>query len=77
MVCGMIDPVIWVLGARVGYNIDNVRPFTGLMDDFCMYKRALSQDEVREVMAGGPPSAAAVSYKDSLAATWGGIKDPR
>jgi uncharacterized protein YodC (DUF2158 family) len=67
----------WGMGARVGYNIDDARPFTGLMDDFCMYKRALSQDEVRDVMAGGPPSAAAVSYQDSLTATWGGIKGIR
>jgi hypothetical protein len=67
----------WGLGARVGYNVDDARPFTGLMDDFCMYKRALSQDEVKDVMAGGPPSAAAVSPEGSLTTTWGGLKDIR
>jgi hypothetical protein len=67
----------WGVGARVGKNVDDVRPFTGLMDDLCMYKRELSQDEVRDVMAGGPPSAAAVSYHDSLTTTWGGIKGIR
>lgn len=64
----------WGMGARVGKTIDDARPFTGLMDDFCMYKRALSQDEIKEVMAVGPPSAAPVPDENSLAATWGGLK---
>ncbi len=42
----------WDMGARVGYNIDNARPFTGLMDEFRMYTRALSQDEILEIMQG-------------------------
>jgi len=64
----------WGMGARVGKTIDDARPFTGLMDDFCMYKKALSQDEVREVMAVGPPSAAPVPDESTLTTTWGGIK---
>ena len=67
----------WGMGARVGYNIDNARPFTGLMDDFIIYKRALSQDEINAVMLGGPPEAASVSPKDNLTSTWGGIKTAR
>jgi Concanavalin A-like lectin/glucanases superfamily len=42
----------WGMGARVGYNIDNARPFTGLMDIFCLFKRALSQDEIKKAMQG-------------------------
>jgi hypothetical protein len=42
----------WGLGARVGLTIDDARPFTGLMDEFRMYTRALSQDEIQEVMQG-------------------------
>ncbi len=42
----------WDLGARVGYTIDNARPFTGLMDEFRMYTRALTQDEIQEIMQG-------------------------
>ncbi|MBC8469926.1 MAG: hypothetical protein H8D56_10680 [Planctomycetes bacterium] len=42
----------WDLGARVGKTIDDGRPFTGLMDEFRMYTRALSQDEILEVMQG-------------------------
>jgi hypothetical protein len=36
----------WGLGARVGYNIDDARHYTGLMDEFRMYTRALSQEEI-------------------------------
>ncbi|MFH1884163.1 MAG: LamG domain-containing protein [Planctomycetota bacterium] len=42
----------WDLGARVGLTIDNGRPFTGLMDEFRMYTRALSQDEILTIMQG-------------------------
>ncbi len=42
----------WGRGARVGYNIDNARPFTGLMDDFCLFKRALPQAEIKKIMQG-------------------------
>jgi len=42
----------WGMGARVGYNIDNARPFTGLMDEFRMFTRALSQDEIKKIMQG-------------------------
>jgi len=42
----------WDLGARVGLTIDNARPFTGLMDEFRMYTRALSHDEILAIMQG-------------------------
>jgi hypothetical protein len=42
----------WGQGARVGRNVDNARPFTGLMDDFCLLKRALSLEEVQAMMLG-------------------------
>jgi hypothetical protein len=65
----------WKMGARVGKNIDDARPFAGLMDDFCMFKRALSQDEVKSVMNGGPEIAASVSSEGSITTTWGKIKN--
>jgi hypothetical protein len=40
----------WGAGARVGYNIDNARAFTGVMDEFYLYTRALSQPEIRALM---------------------------
>ena len=42
----------WAMGARVGKNIDDARPFTGLMDEFCLFTRALSQEEIVDLMAG-------------------------
>jgi hypothetical protein len=63
----------WGMGARVGYNIDNARPFTGLMDDLCVWKKALTQDEIQDLMENGPEPMA-VSKKDKIAITWGKIK---
>lgn len=67
------EPIVgdWEMGARVGYNIDNARPFTGMMDDFCIFKRALSQNEIQDLMENFPT---AVSPRGKLAATWAGIK---
>ena len=42
----------WNQGARVGRNIDNARPFTGLMDEFCLFTRALSEAEIQVLMEG-------------------------
>jgi hypothetical protein len=42
----------WGLGARVGKNIDDARPLTGLMDEFRLFTRALSQDEIKKIMQG-------------------------
>ena len=42
----------WGSGARVGYNIDNARPFTGLMDMLWIFRRSLSEDEIPKAMQG-------------------------
>ncbi len=41
----------WGTGARIGYNIDNARPFTGIMDELYLFTRALSQDEVKTLLS--------------------------
>ncbi len=46
-------PSNWDLGARVGINVDDARPFTGLMDEFYLYKRALDEDEVNQLYRAG------------------------
>jgi len=52
----------WGDGARIGLNIDSNRPFTGLMDDFFLFKRELSQSEIKKVMHGeGWPYASSPS----------------
>ena len=56
----------WGDGARVGLNIANTRPFTGLMDEFYLYKRALSHSEIKKLMYGeGWPYASDPNPADS------------
>ena len=62
------------MGARVGYNIDNNRPFTGLMDDLNVWKRGLTQDEVKSIMNDGINVFLAVNAKGKLTTQWGRIK---
>ena len=64
----------WDMGARVGYNIDNNRPFTGLMDDLNVWKRGLTQDEVKSIMNDGINVFLAVNAKGKLTTQWGRIK---
>lgn len=70
----------WGMGARVGLNIDDARPFTGLMDEFSIWSIALSVDEVVDLMDNGPASSVmapvitAVSPQDKLSATWAELK---
>jgi hypothetical protein len=64
----------WSAGARIGMTVDNVRPFIGLIDDFCLFKRALKVDEVKAIMTGGPQIPSSVTNEDSLTTTWGDIK---
>jgi len=55
----------WGDGARIGLNIDSNRPFTGLMDDFFLFKRELSQSEIKKVIHGeGWPYASSPSPAD-------------
>lgn len=67
----------WGLGARVGYNIDNARPFAGLMDDINLWKVALTKDEIKTVMeksAGELIKPEAVSPAGNMTTTWGKLK---
>lgn len=54
----------WGTGARVGYNIDNARPFTGLMDELYLFTRALSQTEVNELLEAEGLSSEKASHPD-------------
>lgn len=65
----------WGQGARVGFNIDDKRPFTGLMDEFNLWKRGLSAEEVNDIMNNGlGPTLTAVEAQGKLATTWGRLK---
>lgn len=72
----------WGMGARVGLNIDDARPFTGLMDEFSIWRATLTQEEIVDLMDngadadvvpdGGPVTS--VSPNDKLATSWAKIK---
>jgi len=64
----------WNSGARIGYNIDNARPFTGLMDELFLWKRALELTEIKKLMEIGGENFLAVSSLDSISTTWGRLK---
>jgi hypothetical protein len=67
----------WGTGARVGRTIDNARPFTGLMDDLNVWKKALTRDEILIVMEKGPEGiikGEAVSPIGNMTTTWGQLK---
>jgi hypothetical protein len=42
----------WEGGARIGRDVDDSWQFNGLLDDFFVFKRALSQDEIVKLMQG-------------------------
>ena len=67
----------WGMGARVGFNIDNARPFTGLMDEFALWNDARSLDEIVDIMDNGPMGSdpTAVSREGKLATTWAEIRN--
>jgi hypothetical protein len=66
------EPIVgdWGMGARVGRNIDDARPFTGLMDDFCIWRKALTADEIKDLMSSVTP----VQPQNCITTTWGIIK---
>ena len=64
----------WGSGARVGFNIDNNRPFTGLMDELNIWKRGLTEEEVNGIMNDGVEDYLAVEAHGKLAVTWGKLK---
>ena len=63
----------WGVQAEIGHH-KNGRWFGGLMDEFYMFARALSADEINAVMNG---ELLSVQPKDKLATTWGSIKNNR
>lgn len=67
----------WGMGARIGRNIDDARPFNGLMDDLCLWKKALTLDEIKKVMEKGAEAVSggeAVTPFLNITTTWGSLK---
>lgn len=64
----------WGQGARIGYNIDDNRPFAGLMDESQVWKRGLTQEEVKSIMENGIVEHLAVEARGKLTISWGKLK---
>ena len=56
----------------IGNRLDGGWPYGGMLDEFVMYNRALSDDEVQADMGG---VLTAVSKLGKLSTTWGSIKE--
>ncbi len=67
----------WDSGARVGYNIDDNRPFNGLMDDLNVWKRGLTEEKVLAIMNEGVDHLLNVEARGKLATTWGKLKSAK
>ena len=63
----------WGVQAAIGHH-KNGRWFDGLMDEFYIFSRALSEDEIKEVMDG---EFLSVEPADKLTTTWGNLKSRR
>lgn len=63
----------WGVQAEIGHH-KNGRWYDGLMDEFYIFARALSEDEINEVMAG---EFLSVEPEDKLTTTWGSLKARR
>lgn len=60
----------WGVKAGIGHH-NNDRWFTGLLDEFYIFGRALSADEIKQLMEG---AILAVETSNKLTTTWGNIK---
>ena len=67
----------WNQGARVGFNIDNKRPFTGMMDEVSVWEYGFSQEEIQEIIEKGLDGFLAVNPVEKLASTWATVKSSR
>ena len=63
----------WDVSAGIGHH-KNARWFGGLLDEYYLFNRGISADEVMDVMNG---ALLAVEPEDKLATTWGDIKSQR
>jgi hypothetical protein len=64
----------WKQGARVGMTVDNARPFTGLMDEFAIFAKALTEAETKRIMDNGIAPATAVEAFGKTAVRWATLK---
>jgi len=57
---------------KIGCGNNDWNYFKGTLDEVVMYSRMLSEDEIRDLVSGPPPSA--VTPGGKLSVSWGTIK---
>ena len=61
-------------GIHLGQRVDGQNKFTGLLDEFRLWTRALSQDEIKTIMTQGQDGILAVHPNSRLTTLWGRLK---
>lgn len=63
------------IGVELGQRgVDGINKFKGVLDEFRLWRKALSANEIKANMAKDKGQFLAVQPDDHLAATWGGVK---
>jgi len=58
----------------IGCHKDLTNFWDGIIDEVVLFNKALSEDEIKELMTSGVTSVLAVQPKGKLALRWGDIK---
>ena len=66
-----------VIGIYLGQKINSTDRYKGVLDEFRLWKKALSQDEIKANMQNGADSFSVVHPDSHLATTWGDTKADR
>ncbi len=68
-----VDPTVEMAIGSQPVTTD-ARPFDGTIDDVAIWNRALTPDEINELMTIGIPNTTAVEPDSKLTTTWGDLK---
>ena len=63
-----------VIGIYLGQKINGTDRYKGILDEFRLWKRALSQDEIKANMSKSKDQVLAVQLTARLIASWGSVK---
>ena len=67
----------WGLGARVGINVNDSRPFVGMMDEISVWERGFNRQEVQKIIEKGLDGFLVVSPLGKLAIVWAKLKSKK
>jgi sialidase-1 len=62
-------------GIHLGQRVDGQNKYKGVLDEFRLWTRALSQDEIKKIMTQGQAAILPVHPSGRLTTTWGTLKN--